>query len=278
MTSKFVQPRCQSSEPPDGGRASRIDAVSAFTHGEARRSPMKTRPMIRLGLLLGAATLILAVACDKGGEMQSETRTVAAAEATSARVKVEMAVGTLRLDGTASELANADFRYNVAKWKPLVDYTVNSNAGSLTIHQPNAGRLDFNKDLTNEWDLHLNRAMPIDLVIKLGAGTSDLKLGGMNLTALGVETGAGETVVDLAGAWSRSLQAQIKGGAGTITVRLPRGVGVRVEADADLGNVEADGFARQSGAWVNGALGTSPVTLSLRVEAGVGNVKLVLAD
>jgi hypothetical protein len=43
--------------------------------------------------------------------------------------------------------------------------------------------------------------------------------------------GAGEVTVDLTGDWQNDLDVNIEGGVGEITLRLPRGVGVRVEAE-----------------------------------------------
>jgi hypothetical protein len=239
---------------------------------------MKTRLVTRLGVAVGAATLLLGVACTKTNDLRTESRTFQRDEATSARVNVEMGAGKLRLEGSTDDLTKADFRYNVDKWKPIVDYAVTSGVGALTIRQPDPTGISFGANTTNEWDLRLNKEIPTDLTVDLGAGTSELALGGMALTALTVHTGAGETLVDLTGAWDQNLQAKIEGGAGELTVRLPRGVGARVDAETGIGTIEADGFTRQGGTWVNGAYGASPVTLHVVVEAGVGEVNLVLGD
>jgi hypothetical protein len=239
---------------------------------------MKTRLVTRLGVAVGAATLLLGVACTNTNDLRTESRTFQRNEATSARVNVEMGAGKLRLEGSNDELARADFRYNVDKWKPVVDYAVTSGVGALTIRQPDSNGFSFNANVTNEWDLRLNNEIPTDLTVDLGAGTSELALGGMALTALTVHTGAGETFVDLTGTWHQNLQAKIEGGAGKLVVRLPQDIGARIDAEAGIGTVEADGFTRQGGAWVNGAYGASPVTLHIVVEAGVGEVNLVLGD
>jgi predicted membrane protein len=85
--------------------------------------------------------------------------------------------------------------------------------------------------------------------------------------------------VDLSGGtWSQDLDASIDGKAGSITLIVPSDVGVRIDADVTLGDVNADGFSRDGDAYVNAAYGTSPVTLRFNIDSTVGEVKLKVAS
>ena len=98
--------------------------------------------------------------------------------------------------------------------------------------------------------------------------------GNPTLERLNVYTGAGEVELDLIGQWDHDLDASIKGGVGEITVRLPSNVGVRVDASKGIGSIEAYGFTKEGGDYVNEAYGKSSVTLSIDIDAGIGEIRL----
>ena len=102
--------------------------------------------------------------------------------------------------------------------------------------------------------------------------------GTTSLTKLGINIGAGEARVDLTGDRQTDLEANIKGGLGNATLRLPRGVGVRVDVDRGLGKVNASGLKKDGEAYVSDAYGESDVTLRIDVEAGLGNIYLELGE
>jgi predicted membrane protein len=111
----------------------------------------------------------------------------------------------------------------------------------------------------------------------MGAGTGELKLGGLTLTSLEIAMGAGEMEVDLTGDWQHDLEALIQGGVGEVNIRLPSNVGVWVEARDGIGEINAQGLKREGGAYVNDAYGQSDVTLRLRVNGGIGEINLISA-
>jgi hypothetical protein len=51
-------------------------------------------------------------------------------------------------------------------------------------------------------------------------------------------------------------------------------MGVRVTAETALVNVTASGLTRDGSTYVNAAYGTTPYTLNVEIEAGVGAVDL----
>lgn len=209
------------------------------------------------------------------GEEREEIRTVELGEARSAQVRVAMGVGDLRLTGGAtSGLMDARFRYNVGEWRPLVEYTVRDGRGHLRVEQPSGPDFVPLGNVRYEWELRLQDNVPLDLRVQVGAGTAELVLGGLALERLDLEVGAGDVTLDLAGDWSRDLEAHIKGGVGNLTVQLPHETGVRVEVTSGLGHVNATGLQYDGQAYINAAYGRSPVVLHLSIEAGVGNIDL----
>jgi hypothetical protein len=180
----------------------------------------------------------------------------------------------LNLTGGADQLMEADFAYNVPDWKPKVNYEVSGDTGELTVRQGNGGGVRLGGDARNEWDIRFNDEVPTNLSVQMGAGESDLDLDDLTLTGLELEMGAGRTTIDLTGDYERDFVASIQGGVGQATVQLPSEVGVRVEAQGGLGEINAEGLQKEGEAYVNDAYGDSEVTLDVDIQGGVGQINL----
>lgn len=210
------------------------------------------------------------------GPLQTESQSVELGDAESVRVEIEMGAGELEVAGGADELMEADFTYNVAELKPEVVYS----GDTLTIQQPDVEGIASLGDLDGyryEWDLRLNDDVHMDLSIGLVAGTMDLRLSGLSLTALEVDIGAGEGKLDLTGEWPSDLDASIMAGVSSLTVVLPGEVGARVEIDG-ISRVNANGLMQDGNTYVNDVYGVSDVTLEINIEAGIGEINLELGE
>jgi hypothetical protein len=208
--------------------------------------------------------------------MRNESKAVEVGVARSVQVNLNVKAGELKVGGGAARLLEANFNYNVPEWKPEVKYQVTGNAGLLEVTQPGSGSSTTNT--RNEWDLHLNNSVPMEMTVSMGAGSTVLTLSGLALSRLELNMGAGDTTVDMTGNWKKDVDAQIHGGVGRATIRLPKDVGVHVIAQGGLGAINADGFQKQSDAYINDQYGKSPVTLRVEVEGGVGEINLALGD
>ena len=227
-----------------------------------------------LAAIAGAALLAAGCAPYERPHEVSESRSVELGGAESARVEVDLGAGELWVEGGSARLLDADFHYSLRAWKPEVKYDVSVGRGYLTVRQPRVhGFHTGNQE--NRWDLRLNDKVPIDMRVNLGAGKGTFKLSGTALRRLEVEIGAGELQVDLTGAWDHDLDAQIRGGVGEATVRLPRDVGVRVTATGGLGGINAQGLRKEDGYYVNDAYGKSDVHLRVTVTGGIGQINLI---
>ncbi len=224
-------------------------------------------------LLLGAA------ACTNFtgpvGPMQTESQSVKLGDAKSVDVNLKMGAGEMKVGGSAPNLLDADFAYNVPDWKPEVEYHVAGNRGTLTIEQPH-GTGSGGHHTRYNWDIHLTDKVPLSISVEQGAGRTELNLSTLSLRTLEVQIGAGETIVDLTGDYKNDVVARIHGGVGKATVKLPRDVGVHVEARGGIGAINAHDLIKEGGAYVNDLYGKSPVTVRVEVEGGVGEINLEL--
>jgi predicted membrane protein len=71
------------------------------------------------------------------------------------------------------------------------------------------------------------------------------------------------------------LNAEIHGGVGEVTIRLPRNIGVQVEANGGIGSIEATGLRHNGDEYVNDAFGKSPITIHMTVKGGIGQINLI---
>jgi len=235
--------------------------------------------MKRLAVLLVVAAVLLGSCGAQGqsqgvGEMRNESRSIQPEDARSVRAHLVMGAGELKVGGAADALMEGDFSYNVADWKPRIDYEVSGEKGDLTVEQGSGDNGRLGGGARNGWDLRFNDDVPTDLVVEMGAGESDLDLDSLTLTGLDLQMGAGETTVDLTGDYAQGFDASIEGGVGEATVLVPSEVGVRVRAEGGLGKINAEGFRREGEAYVNDAYGDSDVSLNVDVRGGVGSINL----
>jgi hypothetical protein len=150
------------------------------------------------------------------------------------------------------------------------------------------GRLDFTGlqltelDLemgAGNFDVHFDEPNPVemgDFSLDTGAARLDVRgIGNASPEQVTVNGGVGDITLDFTGDWSGSADVNITAGVGAVTLRLPDDIGVQVETEGGLTNVESDGFQRQGESYVNDALGNAEVELTIRVTTGIGNLRLI---
>jgi hypothetical protein len=207
------------------------------------------------------------------GKLREETQVVDLQGAESATVHVRMGAGELAISEGSAELMDATFLYNVPDWQPTLDYVVSGGEGELWVEQPEVNNVKFNS-YRYEWDLRFNQEVPLDLQVALGAGESQIDLSQLTLTDLKIEMGVGDLELDLTGARDRDLDVVLRGGIGQATLLLPADVGVKAAVTGGIGEIETSGLSKDGSTYVNEAYGQSDTTLTLDVEAGIGEIEL----
>ncbi len=247
----------------------------------AKDSP---RPGVSIGSTVGVVLFVLVIVvlmwrsptlADRGRRGHqldhhvSEVRDLQGA--TSLNAVISMTAGELDLSGGTSHALEGEFDYATDWARPQVDYTVSGKSADLNIVQENHGPL-LGPD--NAWRLRLNDSVPLDLQVKVGAGQSNLKLRDVNLQHLRIEVGLGQLNLDISGDRKNDLDVTIHGGIGQANIRLPKNVGVIVDAKDGIGGVTTHGLRKEDGQYVNEVYGKSPHTIHVEAEGGIGNIDL----
>ncbi len=212
-----------------------------------------------------------------GSQKTSVDETFELQGATDAKIDLGMGAGELTVGSSdSSALAEASFDYRTADMRPQTTYDVSGSTGQLTISQPNV-RYKLGQASPYSWDVNLGKGIPMELLVQMGAGSSDLNLSELDVRKLTLRLGAGETKVDLTGPRPNSLVGDIQAGVGQLTIVLPKDVGVKVTGrKSGIGSFEADGFKTYGDSFVNDAYGKTPTSIELTVMRGVGDVRLEL--
>ena len=218
------------------------------------------------------AVLIVATGCVYGGSagpMAREHHAIERGEATRARVEVDMSAGDLTIKSGTAQLFEGDFEFNLPALKPAVAYAVDGTTGVLKVSQ---GAASGNYE--NNWQLNLDEMTPVELHINLGAGDAHLNLGGLNLASIAVRLGAGDLVMDLRGKPASSYPVSVNAGAGDTSIQLPAAVGVSARTFGLIGDATVNGLEKRDGRWINPRAAASPVTIDLRIQHAIGDLKL----
>jgi len=238
---------------------------------------MKTNRYLITILFIFATLLASCNSILRVGELQTESRSVELGDAKSVRVEVNFGAGNLDLVGGADKLLAADFKYNVARFKPDVEFT----DSTLVVEQPDGIAIPLLtnvSDFRNEWNLHLSNKVPMDLSVNMGRATSNLDLSGLSLNRLEVSLGAGASVIDLNDQWKHDMDVTIDTGAADITLQLPKDVGVQVQVGSAPTIIVASGLTQEGNVYTNAAYGVSGVTMHITMEPGIGRISLEVAD
>lgn len=187
-------------------------------------------------------------------------------------VDIKMDAGELRLEGGTPKLMEADLRYRGRE--PEIRYETGGIRGMLTVRSRRDLDLRGIASKGEDWNIRLNEDAELDLSIHLGAGKSDLRLGSLNLRYLTVNLGAGQVLLDLRGEPRRNVHVRVNGGVGEAVVRLPKDVGLRVEAHGGIGSIKVSGLTKRGSHYENALFERAKRTMDVSVNGGVGSIRI----
>ena len=210
------------------------------------------------------------------GETEHQSEKVDLAQAKgSDRVSVDLDLhaGELSVDSGAKELLEADFTYNVPQWKPEVQLQKSGFRSTLSVKQ--GGASANLGDSKNRWEIKLNESVPLDFLLKCGAGENKLRLGQFDLRSVEVHLGAGRVEIDLRGRKpTHDYAVSVHGGVGEAIIHLPNDAGIVATASGGIGEIEVRGLEKQGGEWRRAAEGKNQSTVHVDVHGGIGHILL----
>jgi DUF4097 and DUF4098 domain-containing protein YvlB len=200
----------------------------------------------------------------------------------------------MNIAGGADKLLDAEFRYNVAAWKPEIEFNVIEDKGKLIVRQPREEGI-VGPNARNEWDLVINEDVPMDLSIDVSNGNCDLNMdsallktleidssnGNVDVTLIGnqsllksvnMDMSSGSASLDLSGDYPSLSAMVIKSNNGDVDTDLTGNYSAMSSVDIDVsnGNVLADLTGHWgSDAQVKMIASSGQITLRLPQDVGV---------
>lgn len=112
--------------------------------------------------------------------------------------------------------------------------------------------------------------------LRNGVGSLDaVGLGNLNFRQLDFEGGVGGANLDLTGEWKQDASMRIEVGVGGVSLKMPRDIGVRVEAEKHfLSGLHLDGFEKRDGEYYSENYDSARIHVSIRVQTGVGGFRI----
>jgi hypothetical protein len=187
-------------------------------------------------------------------------------------VRIRFGAGRLTIEpGEAGALYRMRLRYDEESFEPVANY----DGGRLDLGvESTRHKFRWGKKDKQEMELSLTRDVPLDLDLEFGAVRADIDLGGIQMTALDLDTGASESRIDFSEPNPvRMSEASLEVGAADFHVNHLGNLNAQeITVDAGVGNVVLDFRGEWQGdADVSVDMGLG--ALELRFPEGLG-VKL----
>lgn len=118
-------------------------------------------------------------------------------------------------------------------------------------------------------------------MMKLEAGAAEFNvvgLGNANAERFDFDGGIGDIRLDFTGEWRRDMKATVDMGVGSLTLVLPRGLGVRVRKDTFLTSFDSEGLIKRGGSYYSENWESAEHKLTLSVNAALGSITVRWVD
>jgi hypothetical protein len=199
--------------------------------------------------------------------------------AKQARVVLDAGVARLNLSAAHSPGKLIEGTLRVSKRAKLkVTYERKGDLGEFKLKHKSRGMgfLSFSRR-SPKWDLKLTREVPVALEVDTGVGQSDLDLSGMQITGLDVDTGVGQTTVTLPA--TGNLRVDMDGGVGEVIIRIPETLAARIHAKSGIGSVDVSGpFKKEGGDWISDNYATASDKVDLDISGGIGSIDIEVIE
>lgn len=117
--------------------------------------------------------------------------------------------------------------------------------------------------------------------VEVEAGAAELGvfgLGNARARRIQFQGGVGSTTLDFSGAWDADATASVRIGIGELTLRFPRGLGVRLEKNSLFTSFDTEGMIKRGDAYFSPDWDTATHRLTIDVDAAFGSVEVEWID
>jgi hypothetical protein len=124
--------------------------------------------------------------------------------------------------------------------------------------------------------LDVSRPNPVTLErAELQVGAAEFtarRLGNLNARVIEVNAGVGDVTIDLTGQWRQDGVVRVQMGLGSLELRLPEGVGVKLERETLLTSIDTQGLVKRGDAYYSVDWERAERRITVQVEAAFGSI------
>jgi hypothetical protein len=99
-------------------------------------------------------------------------------------------------------------------------------------------------------------------------------LGNLNCADIDVDGGVGEVVLDFTGNWRTDSNVEVDMGLGSLTLRVPKGLGLSVRKSGVLASFDSQGLVKRGNTFYSENFEKADHKLNLNIDAALGVIKV----
>jgi hypothetical protein len=145
---------------------------------------------------------------------------------------------------------------------------------ALSDLQLHTGAAQATLDVSRPNSVSMKRAL-------LEVGAADFtarRLGNLNAERIEVNAGVGDVTIDLTGDWQQNADVSVNMGLGSLELRFPEGVGVKLREKTFLTSVDTQGLVKRGNAYYSPDWDTSSHRITVDIQAAFGTVAIEWVD
>lgn len=100
-------------------------------------------------------------------------------------------------------------------------------------------------------------------------------LGNLNAREIEVSAGVGSVTLEFTGAWQRNADVKVDMGLGSLEMRFPRGLGVKIEKSTFLTSFDPEGLIKHGNAYYSPDWEDAANRITVDVDAAFGSISVV---
>ncbi len=115
----------------------------------------------------------------------------------------------------------------------------------------------------------------------LDIGAADFtvrNLGNLNTQRIEIDAGIGEIELDFTGDWQQNARVSVDMGLGSLVLRFPRGLGVRLDKDTFLTSLDSQGLVKRGDTYYSLDYDDAEYQITVDVDAAFGSIRVVWVD
>ena len=101
------------------------------------------------------------------------------------------------------------------------------------------------------------------------------RLGNLNARSIRVDAGVGDITLDFTGEWQRDAKVSVDMGIGSLELRFPEGLGIKIVKDTFLTSFDSEGLVKRGDAYYSLDYEDADRRLTIDIDAAFGSIEVV---